>query len=199
MAVSQEARLHEIGKRSRLVGKFGRLNLFDLIWWGVAGGVDLMLNPFVDEDKQYIPILVDIPWFGKLFDLRESFGTSPIGTLLIEPMINGLVELFLDEEDIDNAYTALMTAVLVASQNDDISGLVNTLLEFWFEDIEYEGSVDMLFDTPPLLGNVGLLRLALDIDPMMILEWCLYGLVGKVFVKRLVLPLLAPVSPANGS
>jgi hypothetical protein len=177
-----------LSRSAKTAGWLAKINIYDLVFWVISTGIDLALNPFMPEEEQKIPILSSIPWFGRLFDWSESVGTSPIQSLIIEPMIEASFEFFVGEEP-EDYYSAMVTMMLLASRSETLEGMVGTVLSFWYSDLEYTGEVILGIDTSHSVTDMLLLRSNLSADPLIILELFTYAIVGKMVYTYWLKPL----------
>ena len=160
--------------------------LVDTVWWLVTLGVDVGLNPFLDEEDQKIPFLSDIPWIGTLFDFSDKAGSSPVGDLFLVPLFNLVLKAFGIEEEVETLYEVFVTGLIAASQapviGDAMLIILNTLVE-----INVDVEVDLAFGVTDFEGRLPLLRIQ---DPLRILEVFLYAIVAKVVFKAWVQPAI---------
>ena len=177
-----------LSRSAKTAGWLAKINIYDLVFWVISTGIDLALNPFMPEEEQKIPILSSIPWFGRLFDWSESVGTSPIQSLIIEPMIEASFEFFVGEEP-EDYYSAMVAMMLLASRSETLEGMVGTVLSFWYSDLEYTGEVILGIDTSHSVTDMLLLRSNLSADPLIILELFTYAIVGKMVYTYWLKPL----------
>lgn len=163
--------------------------LIDTAWWLVSLGVDIGWNAFgTDEEDQKIPFFSDLPYVGTLFDFSDKAGSSPLGDLIIVPLINSVLDLLGVEQEVQTLYEVFLTALLAASQAPVIGDAMKIVLNLLIE-INVESTVDLAFGLQEFeYGGLPFMRVQ---DPLRILEVFIYACVAKIVFKAWVMPSVA--------
>ena len=180
----------KITQAASLAGKgISKFFLIDTAWWLVSLGVDIGWNAFgTDEEDQRIPFFADIPYVGTLFDFSDKAGSSPLGDLIIVPLINGVLDLLGVEQEVQTLYEVFLTALLAASQAPVIGDAMLIMLNFLIE-INVESTVDLAFGVSEFdFGGQPFMRAQ---DPLRILEVFSYAIVAKIVFNAWVRPAFA--------
>lgn len=181
------------GRAGFVVGRaVGAVLFVDTIWWLATSGLDIGLNFLgVDEDKQRIPFLADIPIIGSLFDLSDSFGSSAVD-LVITPVLNSIIEFVFGEEVVESLIDALWGVILSAALNPTLAPFIIAILNFYIDNIDIDAEIGIEFSLSAIESNLnfdvfGILRP----EPYDILILWLYAITAKIIFKFWLVPILS--------
>ena len=182
-----------IKKAKPLAGKatgrvIGAILWVDTVWWLGTSALDLGLNYLgIDEENQRIPILADIPVVGALFDLSSSVGSSAVD-IVVSGLLDGILGLFLEEDEVQVLVDALFGIIISAALNPTIAPFILAVLDFYIDDVRIEFEVPASFNFEfELEGELDLLRLFRP-EPLDILIVWFYAIVAKIVFKAWLRP-----------
>lgn len=182
-----------IKKAKPLAGKatgrvIGAILWVDTVWWLGTSALDLGLNYLgIDEENQRIPILSDIPVVGALFDLSSSVGSSAVD-IVVSGLLDGILGLFLEEDEVQVLVDALFGIIISASLNPTIAPFILAVLDFYIDDVRIEFEVPASFNLDfEFEGELDLLKLFRP-EPLDILIVWLYAIVAKIVFKAWLRP-----------
>ncbi len=170
----------------------GAVLFIDTIWWLSTSALDIGLNYLgVDEDKQRIPILADIPIIGSLFDLSDSFGSSAVD-LVITPILNFTIEKIFGKEAVETLSDILWGIIISAGTNPLLSPFIIAILDFYIENIDVNAEISIEFNLSTIESNLnfdvfGVFRP----EPYSILILWLYAITGKMIFRHWLQPIIA--------
>ena len=182
-----------IKKAKPLAGKavgriVGAVLWVDTVWWLATSALDLGLNYLdIDEEKQRIPILADIPIVGALFDLSTTLGSSAVD-IAVSGLLDAIIGLFSAEDEVQVLVDALFGIILSAALNPTIAPFIVAVLDFYIDDVrisfEVPARFNLEFDFEGELDLFGLFRP----EPLDILILWLYAIVMKIVFKAWLRP-----------
>ena len=180
-------------KAGFVIGRaIGAVLFIDTIWWLSTSALDIGLNYLgVDEDKQRIPILADIPIIGSLFDLSDSFGSSAVD-LVITPLLNFTIEKIFGKEAVETLSDILWGIIISAGTNPLLSPFIIAILDFYIDNIDVNAEVSIEFNLSTIESNLnfdmfGIFRP----EPYSILILWLYAITGKMIFRHWLQPIIA--------
>jgi len=181
---SAAQRAEDIGEKAAFQAKtVGRFFLWDTVYWIVTTGIDVALNPFLDERRQRIPYLADLPVIGGLFDVSESVGTSPLN-LIIEAFLPDILG-FLVPDSIQASFYDLLAQ---ATATDDLSAWYVVALSWWY-DLGFDVTLpDFSFDLGTQVFEIPVSLPPLNGDVLDILAVATVACVGKIVFNGWVAP-----------
>jgi hypothetical protein len=179
-------------KAGFVIGRaIGAVLFIDTIWWLSTSALDIGLNYLgVDEDKQRIPILADIPIIGSLFDLSDSFGSSAVD-LVITPILNFTIEKIFGKEAVETLSDILWGIIISAGTNPLLSPFIIAILDFYIDNIDVNAEVSIEFNLSTIESNLnfdmfGVFRP----EPYSILILWLYAITGKLIFRHWLQPII---------
>ena len=181
---SAAQRAEDIGQKAAFQAKtVGRFFLWDTVYWIVTTGIDVALNPFLDERRQRIPYFADLPVIGGLFDVSESVGTSPLN-LIIEALLPDILG-FLIPDSIQASFYDLLAQ---ATDTDDLSAWYVVALSWWY-DLGFDVTLpDFSFDLGTQVFEIPVSLPPLNGDVLDILAVATVACVGKIVFNGWVAP-----------
>jgi len=181
------------GRAGFVVGRaVGAVLFVDTIWWLATSALDIGLDFVgVDEDKQRIPFLADIPIIGSLFDLSDSFGSSAVD-LVITPVLNSIIEFVFGEEVVESLIDILWGIIVSAALNPTLAPFIIAILNFYIDNIDIDAEIGIEFSLSAIESNLnfdvfGILRP----EPYDILILWLYAITAKIIFKSWLVPILS--------
>lgn len=181
------------GRAGFVVGRaVGAVLFVDTIWWLATSALDIGLNFVgVEEDKQRIPFLADIPIICSLFDLSDSFGSSAVD-LVITPVLNSIIEFVFGEEVVESLIDILWGIIVSAALNPTLAPFIIAILNFYIDNIDIDAEIGIEFSLSAIESNLnfdvfGILRP----EPYDILILWLYAITAKIIFKSWLVPILS--------
>jgi len=174
----------------KVVGRLvGGILWVDTVFWVATSGLDLGLNYLgIDEEKQRIPILADIPIIGALFDLSGSVGSSFVD-IAISPLLDGIIGLFATEDEIALLVESMWAIIISAAASPTLTPFIIAILDFYIDEVGIEFDIPATFN----LQEFGSIDYEIDLfgfrpEPFDILIAWLYLITGKIIFKAWVKP-----------
>ena len=169
----------------------GAVFFVDTIYWLATSALDIGLNFLgVEEEKQRIPFLADIPFIGGLFDLSDSFGASAVD-LVLAPILDATFSFIFGEENVEALIDVLWGIIISAAANPTLLPFIIAILDFYVDNIDINSTVAISFDLLDIASDkaIDVWRL-IKIQPLDILIIWFYAITGKIIYKYWLLPIL---------
>lgn len=162
----------KVGRGAKIGGRFlGKVFFIDTIVWATTGVFDLL---FVDDDAEYDNAVMQY--------LADNWGFTPIGFL-----VDKAVDALLSEEAQDVALQNLRATIATALLSDQLSGVVQTLVDFY--QVEFEMQIfpaDFFFTSGET--SVAVSDYIIGFNPLDILSVALVACVAKIVFNAWVRP-----------